>query len=89
MATNMISDQRHLIVDENDDPPTYQDVINQGKQICLSFIESKNNNLGSNTYGTFISPTNDYTFNSQQPTVIIVGGCPTCKVRVLLTHDFD
>ena len=30
MATNTVSDQQRLIVDENDNPPTYQDATNQG-----------------------------------------------------------
>jgi hypothetical protein len=65
------SDQQRLLNDENDDPPTYQDATNQ-------------------VYGTFIDPlitTNTppypYEYGSQQPTVIVLGGCPTCKVCVL------
>jgi len=36
-------------------------------------------------YGTFIDPSttaNSYAFGSQQPTVIILGGCPACKVGI-------
>ena len=38
MASNIISDQQHLIADENDNPPTYQDATNQGKKICSNSI---------------------------------------------------
>ncbi|CAF1113025.1 unnamed protein product [Adineta steineri] len=73
MATNITSDQQCLIVDENDNPPTYQDATGQG-------------------YGTFIDPTAtnalpySYGFGSQPPTVIVLGGCPACKVGMLETE---
>lgn len=77
MASNIISDQQRLLVNENDNPPTYDDVTNP-----------------SNAYGTFgggsvvtTAPANPYAFGSQQaPTVIVVGGCPSCKVGMLDTE---
>jgi hypothetical protein len=41
MSSNIISDQQHLIVGENEDPPTYQDATSQGKN--FPFIRSKQN----------------------------------------------
>ncbi len=35
----MSADQQRLIVDENDNPPTYQDATNQGKK--FSFYSKK------------------------------------------------
>jgi hypothetical protein len=54
----------------------------------LFILKKKRSSLGANAYGTFISPavttdapSNPYAFGSQQsPTVIILGGCPACKV---------
>jgi len=31
MASNLNSDQQRLIVNENDNPPTYEDVTNPGR----------------------------------------------------------
>ncbi|CAF1401278.1 unnamed protein product [Rotaria magnacalcarata] len=69
-----MSDQSYSITNENDNPPTYQDAINQ-------------------RYGTFINPSTTtnappypYTFDSQQPTVVVIGGCPVCKVGMLDTE---
>ncbi|CAF0915835.1 unnamed protein product [Rotaria sordida] len=83
MTSNISMDQQKLIIDENENPPPYQNVTN----------------TGSDSYGTFIghvettSPTTttvssySYALGSHQPTVIILGGCPVCKVGMLET-DF-
>ncbi|CAF0963902.1 unnamed protein product [Rotaria sp. Silwood1] len=74
MSSNIITDQQCLIGDENDNPPTYQDATNQ-------------------RYGTFTNQSTTtnissypYILGSQQPTVIILGGCPACKVGMLDTE---
>lgn len=65
----------------------------QVQKFSLHYIKQKsNNNLGANSYGTInipsvttAAPYNPYAFGSQQqqpPTVIVLGGCPTCKVRI-------
>lgn len=94
----MSSDQQRLIIDETDNPPSYQDATNQGKSKNSS-IHSIEQFLGGNSYGAIIvqpvttsPPYNPYAFGSQQqqqqPTVIVVGGCPTCKVRIKFLYYF-
>ncbi len=39
MASNIISDQQRLIIDENEDPPTYQQVTNAGKQFSIYSLQ--------------------------------------------------
>ncbi|UJR20542.1 hypothetical protein I4U23_023669 [Adineta vaga] len=79
MATNIVSDQQRLIVDEDDNPPTYQDATSQ---IYGTFNDSSILAITTNT-----SPY-PYAFGSQQqqPTVIVLGGCPACKVGMLDTE---
>ncbi|CAF2903314.1 unnamed protein product [Rotaria sp. Silwood2] len=74
MSSNIITDQQCLVIDDNDNPPSYQDATNQGYG---TFINS------SRTTNTLSYP---YLFDSQQPTVIILGGCPACKVGMLDTE---
>lgn len=69
MPVNTITDRQRLFPEENEDPPTYQDATAQG-----------------NSYGTFIGPSPVvsapliYPQQEQSPAVIVIGGCPSCRV---------
>jgi hypothetical protein len=42
MSASNVSDHQRLLVDEYEDPPTYQDAVGQGKQIFFPLIFSNN-----------------------------------------------
>jgi len=107
MASNISYDQQRLIGDGDDNPPSYQDPPNLGIiYFSFSIKREKYSRLfqGKHSYGTYPGsiggppPTTTtvsnypYALGYQQPTIIILGGCPACKVRVYfmlyLLNDF-
>ncbi len=74
----MTSDQQKLIINEKENT--------NNPSINYFFLYHKSIHWfpGADYYGTFegspLTTTSAYAISSQQPTILVLGGCPACKV---------
>ena len=85
MPFNTTSDRQVLLANDSDDPPTYEDVTNPGTSLVFNDLRSLSADRLASSYGSFTDGSSRS--NLQPPTVIVVGGCPSCKVCRFWAHD--